>query len=128
MIRIPFIDPNLLYQVNQIHPTSTDDYSINPLEVTLTTSRASVIPHNFVGHTISIHNGRTFIRTKIKESMVGHRLGEFVLTKHLGSSIHNSLRNRKKKEKMRRKITQKKIRKSPTVKKAQKAKKPKSKK
>jgi hypothetical protein len=48
------------------------------------------------------------------QAMVGFKLGSIVLTKKLGSSIHNSERNRKKKEKIRRKITARKIRKPKT--------------
>ena len=54
------------------------------------------------------------------EYMIGHKLGEFIFTKKLGSSIHDSEDNAKRREKLRRKITQKKIRKAPTTKKSSK--------
>jgi hypothetical protein len=50
-----------------------------------------------------------------QEGMIGYPLGAFVFTKKLGKSIHNSEKNRKQKEKMRRKITAKKVRKPKTA-------------
>ena len=46
-----------------------------------TWSRASMISPDFVGHTIAVHNGNKFIPVYITENMVGHKLGEFVLTR-----------------------------------------------
>ncbi len=46
-----------------------------------TWSRDSQIPPDFVGHTFSIHNGKTFKDVFITESMVGYRLGEFSPTR-----------------------------------------------
>ena len=44
-------------------------------------ARASMIPPDFVGHTIAVHNGNKFIPVYITENMVGHKLGEFALTR-----------------------------------------------
>lgn len=46
-----------------------------------TWARASHIPPEFVGHKYAIHNGRIFKEVLITETMVGHRLGEFSLTR-----------------------------------------------
>ena len=46
-----------------------------------TWSRASMISPDFVGHTIAVHNGNKFIPVYITENMVGHKLGEFALTR-----------------------------------------------
>lgn len=46
-----------------------------------TWARASQIPPEFVGQTIGVHNGKTFINVLITEGMVGHRLGEFSQTR-----------------------------------------------
>lgn len=46
-----------------------------------TWARDSQIPPDFVGHKMAIHNGRLFKEVLITESMVGHRLGEFSLTR-----------------------------------------------
>lgn len=43
-------------------------------------SRINDIP-DFVGHTIAVHNGNKFIPVYITENMVGHKLGEFALTR-----------------------------------------------
>ncbi|MCR4324578.1 MAG: 30S ribosomal protein S19 [Candidatus Curtissbacteria bacterium] len=46
-----------------------------------TWARASQIAPEFVNHTFSVHNGRTFINVFVSEPMVGHRLGEFAPTR-----------------------------------------------
>ena len=46
-----------------------------------TWSRRSTVTPDFVGLTMMIHNGRTFIPTFITENMVGHKLGEFAHTR-----------------------------------------------
>ena len=46
-----------------------------------TWSRRSTILPNFIGLTIAIHNGRQHIPVLIVENMVGHKLGEFALTR-----------------------------------------------
>ncbi len=53
-------------------------------EVTKTWSRRSTIYPDFIGHTIAIHNGKEFIPVYITEDMVGHKLGEFALTRKFG--------------------------------------------
>ena len=51
-------------------------------KVTIKTwSRASMISPDFVGLTIAVHNGNKFIPVYITENMVGHKLGEFSLTR-----------------------------------------------
>ena len=46
-----------------------------------TWSRASLITPDFVGQTIGVHNGKTFVPVYITENMVGHKLGEFAPTR-----------------------------------------------
>ena len=46
-----------------------------------TWSRRSMITPEFVGLTINVHNGRMFLPVFVTENMVGHRLGEFALTR-----------------------------------------------
>ena len=46
-----------------------------------TWARASMIPPEFVGFTFGVHNGKDFIEVRVSEDMVGHRLGEFSLTR-----------------------------------------------
>lgn len=54
-----------------------------------TWSRRSMILPEFVGHTFTVHNGKTFTSVFVTENMVGHRLGEFAPTRvfrHHGSA------------------------------------------
>ena len=46
-----------------------------------TWSRRSTITPDLVGHTINIHNGKTFVTLFVTENMVGHKLGEFAPTR-----------------------------------------------
>lgn len=48
-----------------------------------TQTREMVIVPAFVGWTIGIHNGKEFVQVKIMEEMLGHRLGEFALTRRV---------------------------------------------
>ena len=49
--------------------------------VVKTWARACMISTDFVGHTIAVHNGNKFIPVYVTENMVGHKLGEFALTR-----------------------------------------------
>ncbi|GIW74531.1 MAG: 30S ribosomal protein S19 [Phycisphaerales bacterium] len=42
--------------------------------------RCTIVPE-FVGHTFQVHNGRTFLEVFVTEDMVGHKLGEFSITR-----------------------------------------------
>jgi small subunit ribosomal protein S19 len=46
-----------------------------------TWARACTIVPEFVGHTFQVHNGRVFMDVFVTEDMVGHKLGEFALTR-----------------------------------------------
>ena len=70
----PYVAERLLKRVEQMSQTGRRD----PIQ---TYSRPSVIIPDFVGHTFMVHNGRTFVRVYVTENMVGHRLGEFALTR-----------------------------------------------
>jgi len=50
-------------------------------ETIKTWARACQIPPEFVGHRLSVHNGKKFIDVFVSEGMVGHRLGEFAQTR-----------------------------------------------
>jgi small subunit ribosomal protein S19 len=110
---IPFIDYELYIKVK--NSPVLEDTVVHPKGI-LTQSRTSHIPSNFIGKTIAVYNGKKHKPLKITHKMIGQKLGQFVLTKKIGSSIHNSERNRKRKEKQRRKITQRKVRKTSPVK------------
>ena len=63
-------------------------------KVLKTWSRASTIYPEFVGHTIAVHDGRKHVPVYVVEDMVGHKLGEFALTRtfkgHAGSKTSNN--------------------------------------
>ena len=54
----------------------------NKKTVIKTWSRASMISPDFVGQTIAVHNGKSFIPVYVTENMVGHKLGEFAMTRN----------------------------------------------
>lgn len=70
----PYVDPKLLRKV-MVQKNTGDKTVIK------TWARASQIPPEFVGHTFGVHNGRIFVPVYVLESMVGHRLGEFSVTR-----------------------------------------------
>ena len=70
----PFCDESLMKKIKKLNET-------NKKEVIKTWSRRSTIFPDFIGHTIAVHNGREFIPVYITEEMVGHKLGEFSLTR-----------------------------------------------
>ena len=53
----------------------------NEKKVIKTWSRASMIVPDMLGHTIAVHNGKTHVPVYVTEQMVGHKLGEFALTR-----------------------------------------------
>ena len=46
-----------------------------------TWSRRSTVIPDMVGHTFAVHNGKAFIPVYVSENMVGHKLGEFAMTR-----------------------------------------------
>jgi small subunit ribosomal protein S19 len=46
-----------------------------------TWSRRSTITPDFIGHNFNVHNGKSFISVYVTDNMVGHKLGEFALTR-----------------------------------------------
>jgi small subunit ribosomal protein S19 len=71
----PFIDPKLLKKVEAVKRT-------NARTVIRTWSRASTIMPEMVGLTLGVHDGRRHVPIFVSENMVGHKLGEFALTRH----------------------------------------------
>lgn len=70
----PFIDLHLLNKVLDAIETK----SKKPIK---TWSRRSMIVPDMIGLTIAVHNGRQHVPVFITDNMVGHKLGEFVLTR-----------------------------------------------
>ncbi len=80
----PFVDGYLLKKVQKVM-NSGKKTSIK------TWSRRSTILPDFVGFTFLVHNGKAFIPVLVNEDMVGHKFGEFSLTRtykgHTGSKV-----------------------------------------
>jgi small subunit ribosomal protein S19 len=59
-------------------------------KVIKTWSRSSTIFPQMIGHTIAVHDGRKHVPVYISEDMVGHKLGEFVLTRTFKGHVDKS--------------------------------------
>ena len=70
----PFIDTHLLRKVDK----AVAENSKRPIK---TWSRRSMVIPDMVGLTIAVHNGRQHVPVLVNENMVGHKLGEFALTR-----------------------------------------------
>jgi small subunit ribosomal protein S19 len=70
----PFVDHHLLAKVDKARSTSDK----RPIK---TWSRRSTIVPDFIGLTIAVHNGKQHIPVYVTENMVGHKLGEFAMTR-----------------------------------------------
>jgi len=70
----PFIDLHLVSKVQK----AVESNDKRPIK---TWSRRSMITPDMVGLTIQVHNGRQHVPVFVSEDMVGHKLGEFALTR-----------------------------------------------
>jgi len=70
----PFVDLHLLKKVETVRAT-------NDKRPVKTWSRRSTVLPEFVGLTIAVHNGKQHVPVFVSENMVGHKLGEFSLTR-----------------------------------------------
>jgi small subunit ribosomal protein S19 len=70
----PFVDQKLLAKIGKLESAGRKE----PIK---TWARRSTISPEFIGHTFMVHNGRHFIQVYVTEEMVGHKLGEFSLTR-----------------------------------------------
>lgn len=70
----PFVDAHLVKKIEAVR-ASSDKRAVK------TWSRRSTVIPEFVGLTIAVHNGRQHVPIYISENMVGHKLGEFSLTR-----------------------------------------------
>jgi len=85
----PFIDEHLQKKVDAMNRERDK-------KVIKSWSRRSTIVPDMVGHTIAIHNGRKFVPVYISENMVGHKLGEFAMTRtfkgHSGKKVEKTVK------------------------------------
>ena len=70
----PFVHAKLLKKVM----VAVEEKSRKPIK---TWSRASMVLPDMVGLTIAVHNGRLHVPVFVTENMVGHKLGEFAITR-----------------------------------------------
>ncbi len=70
----PYVHESLLNKINEMNKQGEK-------KVVKTWSRSSTIFPQMIGHTIAVHDGRKHVPVYISEDMVGHKLGEFVLTR-----------------------------------------------
>jgi small subunit ribosomal protein S19 len=71
----PFVQQALLDKVDKLNASG------GPKKPIKTWARSSMITPDLVGHTFLVHNGKDFVSVYATENMVGHRLGEFALTR-----------------------------------------------
>ncbi|NJN29070.1 MAG: 30S ribosomal protein S19 [Synechococcales cyanobacterium RM1_1_8] len=70
----PFVADHLMRKIEAMNAR-------NEKQVIKTWSRASTILPQMIGHTIAVHNGKQHVPVYVSEQMVGHKLGEFSLTR-----------------------------------------------
>ena len=70
----PYCDEKLLKKIDKLNKTGEKT-------VIKTWSRASTIMPEMIGHTLGVHDGRRHVPIYITENMVGHKLGEFAITR-----------------------------------------------
>ncbi len=69
-----FVEASLQEKVDRMNETGQK-------RVVKTWSRRSTVTPDMVGHTIAVHNGMKFIPVYVSENMVGHKFGEFAMTR-----------------------------------------------
>lgn len=87
----PYVDPKLLEKIGKIKPEDN--------KVVKTWSRNSQISPEMIGYAFGVHNGKDFVEVRITEEMVGHRLGEFSLTRKFirhGGKMQKEIETKKK--------------------------------
>jgi small subunit ribosomal protein S19 len=79
----PFIDAHLLKKVETAQ-------AVQDKRVIKTWSRRSTVVPQMIGLTLAVHNGNKFIPVYVSDNMVGHKLGEFALTRKFGGHAGKS--------------------------------------
>jgi len=82
----PYVEPGLLRKVERLNRSGER-------RVIKTWSRRSTIVPEMIGLTLAVHDGRKHIPVFITENMVGHKLGEFALTRHFRGHGHHTERS-----------------------------------
>ena len=82
----PYADPKFLKKIEDMNASGEK-------RVIQTWSRRSTIYPLMIGHTIAVHDGRKHVPVFITENMVGHKLGEFALTRLFRGHGHHTERS-----------------------------------
>ena len=85
----PFAHEGLLKKIEEMNKA-------NDKKVIKTWSRSSTIFPQMIGHTIAVHDGRKHVPVYITEDMVGHKLGEFALTRTYRGHVNNEKTSKRK--------------------------------
>ena len=84
----PFVASHLLKKIEKLN-------DLGEKKVVLTWSRASTIVPIMIGHTIAVHNGREHIPIFVTDQMIGHKLGEFSLTRTFKGHIRSDKKSKR---------------------------------
>ncbi|PIQ69395.1 MAG: 30S ribosomal protein S19 [Candidatus Tagabacteria bacterium CG_4_10_14_0_2_um_filter_40_13] len=87
----PYIDQSILEKISRVKPGSAG--------IIKTWARNSTISPEMIGYAFGVHNGKDFIEVRVTEDMVGHRLGEFSMTRKFtahGGKMQRELEAKKK--------------------------------
>ena len=76
----PFVDSHLFKKVSATKKTSASPGSVAGKIIKTWSRRSTIIPE-FIGCTFAVHNGKKYLPVYVTDNMVGHKLGEFSLTR-----------------------------------------------
>jgi len=82
----PYADPKLLKRIDEMNARGEK-------RIIKTWSRRSTIYPSMIGHTIAVYDGRKHVPVFITENMVGHKLGEFAVTRLFRGHSHHTERS-----------------------------------
>jgi small subunit ribosomal protein S19 len=82
----PYANEKLLKKIDDMNAR-------NEKRIIKTWSRRSTVFPSMIGHTIAVHDGRKHVPVFVTENMVGHKLGEFALTRTFRGHSHHTERS-----------------------------------
>ena len=85
----PFVHEGLMKKIEEMNKAGEK-------KVVKTWSRTSTIFPEMIGHTIAVHDGRKHVPVYVSEDMVGHKLGEFALTRTYKGHVNTEKTSKRK--------------------------------
>lgn len=82
----PYAEPKLLKKIDDMNAKGEK-------KIIKTWSRRSTVFPSMIGHTIAVHDGRKHVPVFVTENMVGHKLGEFAMTRLYRGHGHHTERS-----------------------------------